>query len=74
MNICLREIMAAGAEFSTTFTIIEGSYNKENASKIKDDECLDDLKQTSNAKPPRHISVVRHSMGSITLTPAVEMV
>ncbi|XP_021863184.1 probable protein phosphatase 2C 27 [Spinacia oleracea] len=73
VNICLREIMAAGAEFSTTFTIIEGSYNKENASKIKDDECLDDLKQTSNAKPPRHISVVRHSMGSITLTPAVEM-
>ncbi|XP_021746933.1 probable protein phosphatase 2C 27 [Chenopodium quinoa] len=68
VNLCSREeIMAAGAEFSPTFTIIESSYNKEN--KIKDDECLDDLKQTTNAKPPRHISVVRHSMSSITLSP-----
>ncbi|KMT19255.1 hypothetical protein BVRB_1g014370 [Beta vulgaris subsp. vulgaris] len=66
--------MAAGAEFSPTFTVLEGSYNRENASKIKDD-CLDDTdvsKETSNAKPPRHISVVRHSMSSITLCPAID--
>ncbi|KAL2895224.1 putative protein phosphatase 2C 27 [Bienertia sinuspersici] len=66
--------MAAGAEFSPAFTILEGSFNKENASNLKD-ECLDDgdsLKQASNAKPPRHISVVRHSMSSITLCPTAD--
>ncbi|CAO2833708.1 unnamed protein product [Amaranthus hypochondriacus] len=68
--------MAAGAEFSPTFPILEANCNnnKEIESKIKD-EGFDDgenLKQTSNAKPPRHISVVRHSMSSITLFPPVE--
>lgn len=61
--------MAAGAEFSPPFAVLEGSYNKDNASIIKDENLDngDNLKQTSNNKPPRHISVVRHSMSSLSL-------
>lgn len=60
--------MAAGAGISPPFAILEGSYNnnKDNGSTIED-ESLDDvenLKQTTIAKPPRHMSVVRHSMTS----------
>ncbi|KAK9748472.1 hypothetical protein RND81_02G059900 [Saponaria officinalis] len=71
--------MAAGAEFSPPYAILESSLNsnsKDNNSntnvgpKLKG-ENLDDgdgvLNQTSNAKPPRHISLVRHSMSSFAL-------
>jgi len=63
--------MAAGAGISPPFAILEGSYNnnKDNGSTIED-EGLDDvenLKQSTIAKPPRHISVVRHSMSSAAL-------
>lgn len=63
--------MAAGAGISPPFAILEGGYNnnKDNGSTIED-ESLDDvenLKQTTIAKPPRHISVVRHSMSSTAI-------
>ncbi|KAK4428318.1 putative protein phosphatase 2C 27 [Sesamum alatum] len=65
--------MAAGTDFSPLFTDVEGGcYRKDNGqvSVVKDEitENVDDLKQTLNCKPPRHLSVVRHS---ITNTPLI---
>ncbi|KAL0352526.1 UNVERIFIED_CONTAM: putative protein phosphatase 2C 27 [Sesamum calycinum] len=60
--------MAAGTDFSRLFTDVEGGYRKDNGqiSVVKDEitENVDDLKQTLNSKPPRHLSVVRHSIST----------
>lgn len=68
--------MAAGTDFSPPFTVLEGGYNKDNASITKDEICenSDDLKKMTNGKPPRHLSVVRHSIDSATITGAVDLV
>ncbi|KAL0313876.1 UNVERIFIED_CONTAM: putative protein phosphatase 2C 27 [Sesamum angustifolium] len=63
--------MAAGTDFSHLFTDVEGGYRKDNGqiSVVKDEitENVDDLKQTLNSKPPRHLSVVRHSISTTPL-------
>lgn len=65
--------MAAGMDFSPPFTILEGGYNSnDNVSTMEDQssENLNNLKQTTNRKPPRHLAVKRHSVSSMTLTAA----
>ncbi|XP_022975783.1 probable protein phosphatase 2C 27 [Cucurbita maxima] len=62
--------MATGLDFSPPFTLLEGGgYNKDNVS-ATDDESSDSfssLKQMTSGKPPRHLSVMRHSVSSIKL-------
>lgn len=65
--------MAAGTDFSPTFTVLEGGNNKDNVFVRKDEisENSDDLKQMTTGRPPRHVSVVRHSA---TIMSAVDLV
>lgn len=65
--------MAAGTDFPSHFNLIEGPYNKDSNPAVKDNPLEDsnDLKQTSKGKPPRHLSIVRHSINSaILLSPS----
>ncbi|KAL2232125.1 probable protein phosphatase 2C 27 [Sesamum indicum] len=70
--------MAAGTDFSPLFTDVEGGYRKDNGqiSVVKDEitENIDDLKQTLNSKPPRHLSVVRHSISTTPLISPTDVV
>ncbi|KAL0361871.1 UNVERIFIED_CONTAM: putative protein phosphatase 2C 27 [Sesamum radiatum] len=70
--------MAAGTDFSPLFTDVEGGYRKDNGqiSVVKDEitENVDDLKQTLNSKPPRHLSVVRHSISTTPLISPTDVV
>ncbi|KAH9626956.1 hypothetical protein KSS87_005725 [Heliosperma pusillum] len=75
--------MAAGAEFSQPYAILESSFkNKDNSNNCVNnnsssvvltmkDEILDNdcdhMKQINNAKPPKHFSMVRHCMSSTVL-------
>ncbi|KAG1355298.1 putative protein phosphatase 2C 27 [Cocos nucifera] len=56
--------MAAGAEFSPTFLMLEeGKYGgKQNGSSAdaEDPETPEDMKESKSGKPPRHLSVIRH--------------
>ncbi|GAV59685.1 PP2C domain-containing protein [Cephalotus follicularis] len=69
--------MAAGADFSHPYTILEGSYSKENVSGMQNDtensENLDSLKQMTSGKPPRHLSVIRHSVSTTRLLSAADL-
>ncbi|KAG8369291.1 hypothetical protein BUALT_Bualt15G0136100 [Buddleja alternifolia] len=63
--------MAAGTDFSLPLTnVVESGYStsmeKIEVSVVKD-EISDELKHASNGKPPRHLSVVRHSISTTTL-------
>lgn len=58
--------MAADMDFSTPCEIVEDSYSKDNLSDM-DNENLDNVKRIPLGKPPRHLSVMRHSMGSAKL-------
>lgn len=53
--------MAAGADLSHTFTVLESGCNREDTS---EDENLENVRQLANGKPPRHLLVMRHSVGS----------
>lgn len=69
--------MAAGMDFSPPFTVIEDGYGKDNLSGMEDDknsENLDNLKQITNGKPPRHVSVLRHCVGTTRLLAATDLV
>lgn len=68
--------MAAGTDFSPTFKVLEGGNNKDNVFVRKDEisENSDDLKQMTTGRPPRHVSVVRHSISSATIMSAVDLV
>lgn len=61
--------MAAGTDFSPPFAILEGGYNKDNVSAMEDEnsENSDNLKQLTNGKPPRDLSVMRHSVSTARL-------
>nr|POF10862.1 putative protein phosphatase 2c 27 [Quercus suber] len=61
--------MAAGMDLSPPFTILEGGYNKDNVSTTEDQSSdnLNKLKQMTNGKPPRHLSIARHSISSMRL-------
>ncbi|GMY28074.1 probable protein phosphatase 2C 27 isoform X1 [Fagus crenata] len=69
--------MAAGMDLSPPFTVLEGAYNKDNFSTTEDQssENLNNLKQMTNRKPPRHLSVTRHSISSMRLlgTPDLDL-
>lgn len=69
--------MAAGAHLSPRFDSVEGGYSNDRSkeSVVEDEisETSDALKQTSNSKPPRHLSVVRHSISTTVLMPASEL-
>ncbi|GLT58839.1 hypothetical protein SLA2020_317010 [Shorea laevis] len=58
--------MAAGMGF---FGIMEGSYNKDNISAMENQnlENLENVKQVTNGKPPRHLSASRNCIGSAKL-------
>lgn len=68
--------MAAGMDFSPPYRLVEGGYNKDNVSAMEDDgsENLNNIKQISNGKPPRHLSAMRHSVSSIKLLATADMV
>uniref|UniRef100_A0A2C9U0R7 protein-serine/threonine phosphatase n=2 Tax=Manihot esculenta TaxID=3983 RepID=A0A2C9U0R7_MANES len=67
--------MAAGMDFSPPFTVLEGGYSKVNASSMENpnSENLDNVKQTANAKPPRNLSVMRHSMNAMRMLDAADL-
>ncbi|XP_016442221.1 putative protein phosphatase 2C 27 [Nicotiana tabacum] len=67
--------MAAGTDFSPPFGILEEGYSsQENTSSAKDElrEGSGELKQTIG-KPPRHLSVGRHSLGSVAFVAATDL-
>lgn len=70
--------MAAETEFSHPFTILESDYSNDSSevSEVKDviSDNSEELKQTVIGKPPRHLSVVRHSLGAGALLPPSELV
>ncbi|XP_039050232.1 probable protein phosphatase 2C 27 [Hibiscus syriacus] len=64
--------MAADMDFTPPCGIIEDSYSKDNASDMENED-LDYVKRVSLGKPPRHLSVVRNSMGSAKLIAEVNL-
>ncbi|EXB56297.1 putative protein phosphatase 2C 27 [Morus notabilis] len=67
--------MAAGMDFSPPYRLIEGGYNKDNVPAMEDEasENLKNIKQMTNGKPPRHLSVMRHSVSSIKLLATADL-
>ncbi|KAJ7957994.1 putative Protein phosphatase 2c [Quillaja saponaria] len=67
--------MAADMDFSPPFTIVEGGYSKDNASVMEHENSgdLNNQQQITNGKPPRHMSVIRHSMSSMRLLAATDL-
>lgn len=64
-------------DISPPHTLVEGGYNKDNVSAMEDEtsENLNNgIKQNTNGKPPRHISVMRHTMSSIKLLATADLV
>lgn len=71
--------MAAGMDFSPPITILEGTqgnYSKDNASVVKDENSgnSNKLKQMAIGKPPRNLSLMRHSVSSNRLLAQAELV
>uniref|UniRef100_A0A2P2MKN4 protein-serine/threonine phosphatase n=2 Tax=Rhizophora mucronata TaxID=61149 RepID=A0A2P2MKN4_RHIMU len=67
--------MAAGMDFSMPLSIVEGTYGKDNVSAMESQnpENLDNLNQNTTGKPPRHLSVMQHSLGSMRLLAAADL-
>ncbi|PON90490.1 Protein phosphatase [Trema orientale] len=67
--------MPAGMDFSPPYTLSEGGYNKDNVSSMEDEtsENLNTIKQNTNGRPPRHLSVMRHTMSSIRLLATADL-
>lgn len=64
--------MATGIDFSPPFTLLEGAgYNKDND---ESSDSFNSLKQMTSGKPPRHLSVMRHSVSSIKLLGQADLV
>lgn len=68
--------MHVGMDYSPPFTMLEGYYNKDNAFVVEDDNSgdLNNLKRTAKGKPPRHVSIMRHSISSTRLLTSGELV
>lgn len=69
--------MAAGTDFSPLFTDVEPGYSKDNGGVSVGNEIsenVNDFKQTLNGRPPRHLSIVRHSICTPALVSPTEMV
>ncbi|XP_062164017.1 probable protein phosphatase 2C 27 [Alnus glutinosa] len=67
--------MAAGMDFSPPITLLEGGCNRDNVSTMEDQssENLNNLKQITNGKPPRHLSIMRHSVSSMKLQATADL-
>ncbi|PRQ19321.1 putative protein-serine/threonine phosphatase [Rosa chinensis] len=64
----MRLNMAAGMDFSPPTTIFEGVCYNDNMSALEDDdENINGLNHIANGKPPRHLSVMRHSLSSMRM-------
>lgn len=68
--------MAAGMGFSSPFTVIEGGYSNDNISGMdsENSDNLDNVKQITNGKPPRHVSVLPHCVSTTRLLAATDLV
>ncbi|XP_031270126.1 probable protein phosphatase 2C 27 isoform X1 [Pistacia vera] len=67
--------MAGGMDFSSPFTVIEGGYSNDNVSGMdsENSDNLDNIKQITNGKPPRHASVLRHCVSTTRLLAATDL-
>ncbi|KAI3949699.1 hypothetical protein MKX01_040916 [Papaver californicum] len=67
--------MAAGTHMSPQFNGLESGYSKESTNSVEDDnsEIQESLKQMNAAKPPRHLSVMRHCTSSAKLSALSEL-
>ncbi|KAL1535172.1 protein-serine/threonine phosphatase [Salvia divinorum] len=71
--------MAAGTELTHPFTIVESDCSNDNSSEVSEvkdvivSDNSEELPQTVNGKPPRHLSVVRHYLGTDALMPPSEL-
>ncbi|KAG9442559.1 hypothetical protein H6P81_018413 [Aristolochia fimbriata] len=69
--------MAAGADFSPPFTMLNSGYNKNNSDGSSLDKEISEidgsLKQTTMGKPPRHLSIMRHSLSGTHLRSATDL-
>lgn len=70
--------MAAGADFSSPLTNLEGGYGNDRSqvSVVKDEisENSNELKQALNGKPPRHLSAVHLCISSMPLVAPSELI
>lgn len=70
--------MAGDADSSPEFSDIGGDYSEDNGevSLVKEEtsENENESRQTPNGKPPRHLSVVRHSMITATIVSPADLV
>lgn len=64
--------MAAGADFSPPFTVLEGGY-KDNGTGLDEEKAqtFQNFKQLKGGKPPRH--VLRHSISTTAFAPELEV-
>lgn len=70
------ENMAAGMDFSPPFTVIDG-YSKDNNGSAGENENannVDNTKQMTSGKPPRHLSVMRQYGSTTRLLAATDLV
>ncbi|KAH7567000.1 hypothetical protein ACOSP7_011311 [Xanthoceras sorbifolium] len=67
--------MAAGMDLSPPFTVIEGGCNKDNLSAMENENLdnLNNIKQMTSGKPPRHLAAMRHSVSSTRLVAAADL-
>lgn len=63
--------MAAGADLSRPFTVLEGNLESLSAA---EDGNLDGLKQMTNGKPPRHASAAHHCVVTARMLAALDLV
>lgn len=65
--------MAAGMDLSPSFATIEGPCSEDNVSDMEK-ESLDNVKQVTLGKPPRHVSVMHHCVSSARLIAEANLV
>lgn len=68
--------MAAGMDFSPPFTVIDGysQDNNESAGENENTNNVDNKKQMTSGKPPRHLSVMRQCGSTTRLLAATDLV
>ncbi|KAL6270983.1 hypothetical protein ACE6H2_027894 [Prunus campanulata] len=67
--------MAAGTDYPSPLSMLDGSYRKENVTVTKEEKSLtfESLKQPNMGKPPRHLSAMRYCVSSAQLAPTTEV-
>ena len=68
--------MAASMDFPAACPQLEGGCNKDNVSVMEDEtsENQNNMKHMKNRKPPRHLPVMRHSVGSLRVLETADLV